>query len=172
MKKEKNLEVKVPPGVDDGTRIRLSGEGEAGLRGGAAGDLYVFISIKPHRFFKRDENNIYCKVPIPMTTASLGGEIDIPSLEGTSIKIKIPSGTQSGHQFRLKGKGMSILRSQSRGDMFIEAQIETPMNLNKRQKELMEEFDKESKKQNNSPQSSGFFQKVKDFFSDKGKEKK
>ncbi len=171
VRKEKNLEVKIPGGVDEGTRIRLSGEGEAGLRGGPHGDLYVFVHVKSHRFFKRDEHDIHCKVPIPMTKAALGGEVEVPSIDGSAVNIKIPSGTQGGHQFRLKGKGMSILRSQSRGDMYIEAVVETPMNLSKKQKELLEQFEKESKGDSTSPQSAGFFKKVKDFFDDLGKNK-
>lgn len=169
VRKEKKLEVKIPAGVDEGTRIRLSGEGEAGLRGGPSGDLYVFLHVKPHRFFKRDEHDIYCKVPIPMTKAALGGEIEVPSIDGSAVSIKIPAGTQGGHQFRLKARGMSILRANNRGDMYIEAAVETPMNLSKKQKELLEQFEKESKGDSTSPQSAGFFSKVKDFFDDLGK---
>lgn len=167
-KKERTLEVKIPSGVDEGTRIRLSGEGEAGLRGGSAGDLYVFIHVKPHRFFKRKEHDIHCKVPITMTTAALGGEVDVPSIEGTAVKIKIPAGTQGGHQFRLKQKGMSILRAATRGDMYVEVLVETPVNLSKRQKELLEEFAQNDDTSTSSPQSSGFFGKVKEFFDDLG----
>ncbi len=166
MKKERTIEVKIPAGVDEGTRIRLGGDGEAGLRGGPSGDLYVFIHIKPHRFFKRHEHDIACKVPIPMTTAALGGEVEVPSIEGAAVKIKIPAGTQSNHQFRLKGKGMSLLRSTSRGDMYVETIVETPVNLTKRQKELLEEFEKGDEEHASSPQSAGFFSKVKDFFDD------
>ncbi|TAD87551.1 MAG: molecular chaperone DnaJ, partial [Alphaproteobacteria bacterium] len=114
-RKEKTLQVSIPPGVEDGTRIRLQGEGEAGLRGAPAGDLYIFLSIAPHRIFQREAANIFCRVPIPMTTAALGGAIEVPSVDGTVAKITVPAGTQSGHQFRLKGKGMSILRSNQRG---------------------------------------------------------
>ncbi len=167
-KKERKLEVKVPAGVDEGTRIRLGGEGEAGTRGGPSGDLYVFIHIKPHRFFKRSEHDISCKVPIPMTTAALGGEIDVPSIDGAAVKIKIPAGTQSGHQFRLKGKGMTILRSNTHGDMYVEAVVETPVNLSKKQKDILEEFEKADKDHSSSPQSAGFFGKVKEFFDDLG----
>lgn len=165
VKKNRTLDVKIPAGVDEGTRIRVSGEGEAGVRGGSAGDLYVFVHIKPHRFFKRHEHDIMCKVPIPMTIAALGGEIDVPSLEGSAVTIKIPSGTQSGHKFRLKGKGMSVLRAARRGDMYVEAMVETPKNLTKRQKELLEAFAEEDETtHHNSPESEGFFKKVKDFF--------
>ena len=169
VRRDKNLEVKIPAGVDEGTRIRLSGEGEAGVRGGPPGDLYVFLHIKPHKFFKRDEHDIHCRVPITMTKAALGGEIEVPSLDGTAVSVKIPSGTQAGHQFRLKGKGMSILRQNNRGDMYIETVVETPVNLSKKQKELLEQFEKESKGASTSPESTGFFSKVKDFFEDLGK---
>jgi molecular chaperone DnaJ len=168
-KKEKKLDVKIPAGVDEGTRIRLSGEGEAGLRGGSTGDLYVFITIKPHRFFKRKEHELFCKVPITMVTAALGGDIQVPSIDGNVVEVKIPAGTQSGHQFRLKDKGMSILRSPARGDMFIEAVVETPVNLTKRQKELLEEFNLGTKDESkHHPESTGFFSKVKEFFDDLG----
>ncbi|HLD95359.1 MAG TPA: molecular chaperone DnaJ, partial [Alphaproteobacteria bacterium] len=168
VRKEKNLDVKIPAGVDEGTRIRLSGEGEAGLRGGASGDLYVFISLTSHRFFKRVEKDLHCRVPISMVTASLGGEIEVPSIEGTPMKVKIPSGTQTSHNFRLKGKGMSVLRASQRGDMYIEAIVETPMNLTKKQKELLEEFEKAGKSESTSPESSGFFKKVKEIWGDLG----
>ncbi len=163
MRKEKSLQVAIPPGVEEGTRIRLQGEGEAGLRGAAAGDLYIFLSIAPHRLFQRDGANIFCRVPIPMTTAALGGAIEVPSVDGSVAKITVPAGTQSGHQFRLKSKGMSVLRSPQRGDMYVEAQIETPVNLTKRQQELLREFQAESR-DGSSPQSEGFFAKVKEMW--------
>lgn len=166
VKKDRSLEVKIPNGVDEGTRIRVSGEGEAGIRGGPSGDLYVFVHVKPHRFFKRHEHDIMCKVPLPMTIAALGGEIEVPSLEGEPVMIKIPAGTQAGHKFRLKGKGMSVLRSTRRGDLYVEAMVETPKNLSKRQRELLEAFAHEDTDQHNSPESEGFFKKVKDFFED------
>jgi len=166
-RKEKTLSVNIPAGVEDGTRIRLNGEGEAGMRGAPPGDLYLFLSISPHRLFQRDGANIYCKVPIPMVTAALGGMIDVPTIEGTMTKVTIPPGTQTGNQFRLKGKGMSVLRSQARGDMFIQATVETPVNLTKRQQELLKEFaeagDSDSK---HNPESHGFFAKVKDLWKD------
>jgi molecular chaperone DnaJ len=171
VRREKNLEVKIPAGVEDGTRIRVSKEGEAGLRGGPAGDLYVFLSIRPHRLFKRQGADIICRVPIPMTTAALGGEIDVPVIDGNSVQLKVPAGTQGGHQFRLRSKGMSVLRSSSRGDMIVEAAVETPVSLSKKQKELLKQFDEASKKESNSPQTSGFFAKVKDFFDDLGRGK-
>jgi molecular chaperone DnaJ len=156
----------IPAGVEEGTRIRLAGEGEAGLRGSAPGDLYIFLSVSPHQIFKRDAANIYCRVPIPMTTAALGGQIEVPSIDGSRARVTIPAGTQSGHQFRLRGKGMSVLRSPARGDMLIEAVIETPVRLSKRQQELLREFEAESDGSNSNPESTGFFAKVKEFWDD------
>jgi molecular chaperone DnaJ len=164
-RKEKTLSVNVPAGVEDGTRIRLGGEGEAGMRGGPNGDLYIFLSIATHRIFQREGANIHCRVPIPMTTAALGGSIEVPTIDGSRTKVTIPAGTQSGNQFRLRGKGMSVLRSPARGDMFVEAVVETPMNLNKRQEELLREFETAGGKET-SPQSSGFFAKVKELWDD------
>jgi len=155
-----------PAGVEDGTRIRLSGEGEAGLRGGPAGDLYIFLSIKPHEFFQRDGADIFCRVPISMTTAALGGQIEVPTLEGAMSRVKIPEGTEGGKQFRLKGKGMPVLRSNAAGDMYIQVEVETPKNLTRRQRELLEEFEKESRKET-SPESTGFFARMKDLFEGK-----
>ncbi|MDP6840535.1 MAG: molecular chaperone DnaJ [Rhodospirillales bacterium] len=163
---EKTLAVTIPAGVEDGTRIRLAGEGEAGMQGAAAGDLYIFISVATHRIFNREGPNIYCKVPIPITIAALGGQIEVPTVDGGRARITIPAGTQSGHQFRLKTKGMSVLRSKGRGDMFVQANVETPVNLSKRQKELLREFDAESGGAKNNPQSEGFFSKVKDLWED------
>ena len=164
--KEKTLSVNIPAGVEDGTRIRLSGEGEAGLRGAPSGDLYIFLSLKPHRFFQRDGADIYCRVPIPMTTAALGGTVEVPTVDGTLARITIPTGTPTGHQFRLRGKGMSVLRSKSRGDMFVQASVETPQNLTKRQKELLKEFESESDGSKHSPEAHGFFSKVRDIWED------
>jgi molecular chaperone DnaJ len=166
VRKEKTLSVNIPPGVEDGTRIRLAGEGEAGLRGSAAGDLYIFLSVKPHRFFQRDGANIYCRVPIPMTTAALGGQIEVPTIDGNRAKVTIPTGTQTGHQFRLKAKGMAILKSPARGDMFIQAMVETPVKMTKKQQDLLKEFDKEGAGQDTSPESTGFFSKVKELWED------
>jgi molecular chaperone DnaJ len=165
-RKEKTLQVAVPAGVEDGTRIRLAGEGEAGLRGAPPGDLYIFISTAPHRLFKREGANIFCRVPIPMTTAALGGAIDVPAVDGSRARITIPAGTQSGHQFRLRSKGMSVLRATARGDMFVEAHVETPMNLTKRQQELLREFEREAEGKETSPQSEGFFAKVRELWED------
>jgi molecular chaperone DnaJ len=163
--REKSLAVNIPAGVEDGTRVRLAGEGAAGLRGAPPGDLYIFVSIKPHRIFQRDGTNVYCRVPIPMTTAALGGAIEVPAVDGSRARVTIPAGTQSGHQFRLKNKGMVAMRSAGRGDMYIEAIVETPVNLNKRQKELLRELDGAGSKET-SPQSAGFFDKVKDLWED------
>ena len=164
--KEKQLSVNIPQGVEDGTRIRLAGEGEAGLRGASPGDLYIFLAIKPHRFFQRDGADIYCRVPIPMTTAALGGVIEVPTVEGSLARVTIPEGTPTGHQFRLKGKGMSVLRSVARGDMFVQAMVETPVNLTDKQKELLREFESESSTERTSPQAHGFFGKVKELWED------
>jgi len=165
--KEKTLNVNIPAGVEEGTRIRLSGEGEAGLRGAPAGDLYIFISIQPHRIFHRHGADIVIRVPVPMTTAALGGSIEVPSVDGGRARINIPPGTQPGQQFRLKGKGMSVLHSKARGDMFVELQVETPVNLTKKQKEMLEGLKNsgaEDKK--HSPETGGFFSKVKDLWED------
>ena len=164
--KERTLSVNIPAGVEDGTRIRLAGEGEAGLRGGPAGDLYIFLSIKPHEFFQRDGADVFCKVPISMVTAALGGHIDVPTLDGGVTRVKVPEATETGKQFRLKGKGMPILRSKGQGDMYIQVEVETPKNLTRRQRELLEEFERVSH-EHTSPSSSGFFAKVREFFGDK-----
>jgi molecular chaperone DnaJ len=164
--RERTLSVNIPAGVEDGTKIRLAGEGEAGLRGGPAGDLYIFLSIKPHEFFQRDGADIFCRVPISMTTAALGGQIDVPAIDGEKSRVKIPEGTESGKQFRLKGKGMPVLRSKVMGDMYIQVEVETPKNLTRKQRELLEAFERESNRET-SPQSSGFFSKVKEFFEGK-----
>ncbi len=165
--KERTLQVNIPPGVEDGTKVRLVGDGEAGLRGGPPGDLYIFLSLKPHAFFQRDGADIFCKVPISMTTAALGGQVEVPALDGTATRVKVPEGTESGKQFRLKGKGMPVLRSKAMGDMYIQVDVETPKNLTRRQRELLEEFERESHK-GTSPESAGFFARVKDFFEGKG----
>ncbi|MEN3395812.1 molecular chaperone DnaJ [Brucella melitensis] len=160
---ERSLSVNIPAGIEDGTRIRLAGEGEAGLRGGPAGDLYIFLSVKPHEFFQRDGADLYCKVPISMTTAALGGQFEVSTLDGTQTRVKVPEGTQNGKQFRLKGKGMPVLRQSVTGDLYIQIDIETPQNLSKRQRELLEEFEKLSS-QENSPKSAGFFSRMREFF--------
>jgi len=160
---ERTLSVNIPAGIEDGTRIRLSGEGEAGLRGGPAGDLYIFLSVRPHEFYQRDGADLYCSVPISMTTAALGGKFDVTTLDGTKSRVTVPEGTQAGKQFRLKGKGMPVLRSAQSGDLYIQIQIETPQKLTKRQRELLQEFEQISSKDNN-PESTGFFARMKDFF--------
>jgi molecular chaperone DnaJ len=161
--RERQLQVNIPAGVEDGTRIRLSGEGEAGARGGPSGDLYIFVSLKPHPFYQRDGADLFCRVPISMVQAALGGEFKVPALDGTEALVKVPEGTQSGKQFRLRGKGMPVLRSRDVGDLYIQAQVETPQNLTRRQKELLAEFEKESSAQT-QPESDGFFRKMKGFF--------
>ena len=166
VRREKTLSVNIPAGVEDGIRMRLAGEGEVGIRGASAGDLFVFISVAPHRIFQRDGANIHCRVPLPFTTAALGGTIEVPTVDGSRTRVTVPAGTQSGHQFRLRSKGMTVLRSAARGDMFIEAVVETPVNLTKRQQELLREFEKEGENRRTHPESEGFFARVKEFFED------
>ncbi len=165
--KERTLSVSIPSGVEDGTRIRLAGEGEAGVRGGQPGDLYIFLSIKQHEFFQRDGADIFCRVPVSMVTAALGGSIEVPTVDGGRTRVKVPDGTETGKQFRLKGKGMPVLRSKSTGDMYIQVEVETPKSLTRRQRELLEEFEKASGKDTN-PESTGFFAKVASFFEGRG----
>ncbi len=160
--KDRSLSVNIPAGVETGTRIRLAGEGEAGMRGGPAGDLYIFIEVEPHKIFEREGTNLFCRVPVAMTTAAIGGDIEVPTIDGGRSRVKIPSGSQSGRQMRLRGKGMPALRGGPAGDMFIELAVETPVNLTARQKELLEEFEKLSEE--NNPQSSSFFKSVKNFW--------
>ena len=169
IRKEKKLKVSIPAGIDHGRRIRLSGEGEAGSRGGPAGDLYVLINIQPHKLFEREGTDLYCRVPIPMTSAALGGDIEVPTIDNKKVNVKIPPGTQTGKQLRLKGKGMPVMRSQSRGDMFVELFVETPVNLSKKQEDLIRQLDSTisgEDKSKHSPESSGFFGKVKEFWDD------
>ena len=165
--KKKSLSVEIPAGIENGTRIRLSGEGEAGYQGGPSGDLYIFIKERPHSIFKRDAENLYCKAPIPMTTATLGGNIEVPTLDGSIVKVKIPSGTQSGSNFRLSKKGMPIVRQSERGDLYLEAFVETPVNLSSSQKGLLKKFDTEKSKKTTSPQSENFFDRLKDLWNKK-----
>jgi molecular chaperone DnaJ len=167
VRKEKTLQVNIPAGVEDGTRIRLTGEGEPGLRGAPPGDLYVFLAVRPHRFFQRDGADLHCRVPLPITTAALGGSVEVPTIEGKRTKVNVPAGTQTGQQFRLRGKGMSVLRSSTRGDLYIEVAVETPVNLSKKQQELLREFEKtDGSGKSHSPQSEGFFSKVKELWED------
>lgn len=157
---KKVLEVTIPAGIDSENRMRLAGQGEAGMNGGPNGDLYIFVHIKPHPIFKRDAANLYCTVPLSMTTAALGGEIDIPCIDGSSEKVKIDEGTQSGTEVRLRKKGMTMLQSKSVGDLFVRFTVETPTKLTDKQKELLKQFAEESKE--SSPQSTGFFEKLRE----------
>ncbi len=160
--RERTLSVNIPPGVEDGTRIRLAGEGEAGVRGGPSGDLYIFLSIGSHPFFQRDGADLHCRVPVSMVTAALGGEFEVPTIDGGKTRVKVPEGTQSGRRFRLQSKGMPVLRAKQTGDMYVQVVVETPQNLTKKQRELLSEFDRLSSKET-QPESAGFFSKVKDF---------
>lgn len=162
VQKDRSLSVNIPACVETGTRIRLSGEGEAGMRGGPSGDLYIFIEVETHDIFERDGTNLFCRVPVAMTTAALGGDIEVPTIDGGRSRVKIPSGSQSGRQMRLRGKGMPALRGGGSGDMFIELAVETPVNLTSRQKELLREF--EDLSEDNNPESSTFFKSVKNFW--------
>lgn len=163
VKHQKTLKIKIPAGIYDGARIRVSGGGEAGTRGGDNGDLYVFVNIKPHPLYERADNNLYAQMPVSMCCAALGGSIEIPSVDGSKIELKIPAGSQSEDIIRLKGQGMSIMRSSSRGDLFIKLKVETPVNLSAKQKELLEEF-RSISGDSCQPQEKGFFEKIKDLF--------
>ncbi|MCE2738275.1 MAG: molecular chaperone DnaJ [Rhodobacter sp.] len=160
--KERALSVNIPAGVETGTRIRLAGEGEAGLRGGPAGDLYIFIEVKDHPLFQRDGVHLFCRVPVSITTAALGGEVEVPTIDGGKSRVKVPAGSQTGKQMRLRAKGMPALRGGGSGDMLIELAVETPVNLTSRQKDLLREFEKLS--EDNNPEGSSFFSKVKTFW--------
>lgn len=151
VQRDRTLSITIPAGVEDGTRIRLAGEGEAGLRGAPAGDLYVDVSVRPHPIFRRDGSTIFVRVPLRMTQAALGGTIEVPTIDGGKAKVTIPAGTQSGDRFRLRGKGFSVLRSAARGDMIVEVVVETPQNLTPRQRELLQQFEAEAEK---SPRTS------------------
>ncbi|MCL2428222.1 MAG: molecular chaperone DnaJ [Alphaproteobacteria bacterium] len=165
VQRERSLQVTVPPGVEDGTRIRLGGEGEAGPRGAPPGDLYVHVSIRPHPIFQRDGANIVMRVPLRMTQAALGGDIEVPVIDGSKARVKIPPGTQTGDQFRLRGKGFTVLRSSVRGDLYIQVAVETPQNLTRRQRELLEAFEAEAVSDGQGhPEHEGFFAKMKEFF--------
>jgi molecular chaperone DnaJ len=166
IQKPKTISITIPAGVEDGTRLRVAGEGEAGMRGGPAGDLYVFISVRPHDLFIRQGDDVHCQVPIPMTTAVLGGEIEIPTIDGTRASVTIPAGVQPGEKFRLKNKGMNVMRTTRRGDMIVHVMVEIPVNLNKEQKKLMEDFKNtgDSKADTHHPKTKSFFEKVKGFW--------
>lgn len=162
VEKERTLSVNIPPGVETGTRIRLGGEGEAGQRGGPAGDLYIFIEVKEHAIFQREGVNLYCRIPVSLTTAALGGEVEVPTIDGGRSLVKVPAGAQNGKQMRLRAKGMPALRGAGQGDMVIEFAVETPINLTAQQKELLREF--EALGENNNPEGSSFFSKVRNFW--------
>ncbi|MFZ5735197.1 MAG: molecular chaperone DnaJ [Pseudomonadota bacterium] len=164
--KERNLSVNIPPGVEDGTRIRLAGEGEAGVRGGPPGDLYIFLSITAHPLFQRDGADLHCRVPVSMVSAALGGEFDVPAIDKSKTKVKVPAGTQSGQRFRVAGKGMPVLRSRQKGDMYVQVVVETPQNLTRKQQELLAEFEKLSSGAT-QPEAVGFFSRVKEFFANR-----
>jgi molecular chaperone DnaJ len=165
--RERALSVNIPAGVEDGTRIRLASEGEAGVRGGPAGDLYIFLSLGSHPFFQREGADLHCRVPISMVTAALGGEFEVPTIDGKNSRLKVPEGTQSGRRFRLQGKGMPVLRSKQTGDMYVQVLVETPQKLTKRQRELLNEFERLSSTDTH-PEAAGFFGKVKEFLGRSG----
>ena len=164
VQKNRTLNVNIPAGVDTGTRIRLSGEGEAGLRGGSAGDLYIFINVLSHELFEREGTNLLLTMPVPMTTAALGGTIDVPNIDGKMARVTIQPGTQSGHRLRLKGKGMPGLQGRARGDLYVDIHVETPVNLTGKQKDLLKSFAEDSGKQN--PESESFMNRIKKMFKD------
>lgn len=163
VQRDRTLSVNIPQGVEDGTRIRLAGEGEAGVRGGPPGDLYIFLSLTAHQFFQRDGADLHCRVPISMVTAALGGEFEVPTIDKGKTKVKVPAGAQSGRRFRIASKGMPVLRSRQTGDMYVQVMVETPQNLTRKQQELLAEFEKLSSGAT-QPEAAGFFAKVKDFF--------
>lgn len=165
VRREKTLKVSIPAGIEHGRRIRLQNEGEAGVSGGPAGDLYVLINLAPHKLFTRHDADLHCRVPIAMSVAALGGSIEVPTIEGGRAEVKIQPGTQTGQQLRLKGKGMSLMRSAARGDMYIELFVETPVNLSKKQQDMLKEFAGKDPSAN-SPESQGFLKKVKEFWND------
>ena len=170
VQRDRTLNVTIPAGVEDGTRIRLSGEGEAGLRGAPGGDLYVDVGVRPHPLFQREGPNIMVRVPLRMTQAALGGQVEVPSIDGGRSRVTIPAGTQTGDSFRLRGKGFSVLRNPARGDMYVQVVVETPQNLTPRQKEILESFEAEAAKGGkSSPESEGFFTKVKEFWDGLGR---
>jgi molecular chaperone DnaJ len=162
VEKERALSVNIPAGVETGTRIRLAGEGEAGMRGGPTGDLYIFIEVREHAIFQRDGVHLFCRVPVSMTAAALGGEVEVPTIDGGRSRVKVQPGSQTGKQMRLRSKGMPALRGGGVGDMVIELAVETPVNLTQRQKDLLREFEKLSEE--NNPEGSSFFSKVKGFW--------
>lgn len=161
---EKQIKIKIPAGIESDTRMRVAGGGEAGLRGGQSGDLYVFINVLPHKLYAREGANLYTTVPVSMACAALGGKIEIPSIDGRSISIDVPAGTQTNQQQKIGGEGMPTIRSKHKGDLFVRFAVETPVNLSRRQKELLEEFRSLSKDENCQPQTKSFMDKIKDLF--------
>jgi molecular chaperone DnaJ len=167
IKKQKTISVTIPSGVDTGTRIRISGEGEPGQRGAGNGDLYIFVEVQKDGLFEREEENLFCQIPISIITAVLGGEIEVPTIEGKKAILKIPPGTQSETQFRLRGKGMSILRQNRNGDLYVEVGVEIPINLSSKQKGILKDFENEGgTSKTHSPKSQSFFRKIKEVWSD------
>lgn len=164
VRRERELAVAIPAGIEGGTRIRLTGEGDAGPRGGPEGDLYLFVNVKEHDLFERDGPNLYCAMPIPMTTAALGGDFEAPTIDGGRVKISVPEGSQTGKRFRVRNKGMSKLNTKGRGDLYVEIQVETPVGLNPKQKELLKEFCEAGGGEDCCPQSQNFFQRAKIFW--------
>jgi molecular chaperone DnaJ len=163
--KQKHLIVNVPAGIEHNTRIRIAGEGEAGIRGGLAGDLYVFVNVESHVMYQVEGGNLHCKLPLSFTKAALGGEVEIPTIDGTKVMLKIPAGTETGDKLRLKEKGMSKIRSSARGDLYAHAYIQTPKKLTKRQKELLEALDKELGDVDANYKDEGFFSRMKNMWS-------
>ena len=163
IRKDRTLSVRIPKGVEEGTRMRLVAEGEAGVKGGPNGDLYIFLTVADHQIFKREGADLFCRVPVPFATAALGGAIEVPTIDGGRDKVVLPEGTQSGRQFRVKRKGMPVLRGDGVGDLYVECVVETPVNLTKKQKELLRQFEAAATA-SNQPETSGFFARVKDFW--------
>ena len=162
--KDKTLKVKIPAGIEDNTRMRIPGAGEAGSRGGENGDLYVFITVKPHKIFSREGANLYMRVPVSMACAALGGKLEIPAIDGSTIELSVPAGTQSDQIQKIGGEGMTVIRAKGRGDLFVKYRVETPVNLSAKQKELLEQFREISKDDSCQPETKGFFDKIKDLF--------
>jgi molecular chaperone DnaJ len=163
LRRERTLSINIPAGIEDGQRIRLAGEGEPGARNGPKGDLYIFVSVKEHDIFERDGQTLYARAPVPMATAALGGEIELPTIDGGRTRITIPEGAQTGKRMRLKGKGMPSIRGGPQGDLFVELFVETPRDLTAKQKELLRQFSAECC-DTCHPESNGFFNRVKKFF--------
>jgi molecular chaperone DnaJ len=163
VRKDRTLSINIPAGIEDGQRIRLAGEGEPGPRNGPKGDLYIFVSVKEHDIFERDGQTLFARTPVPMCTAALGGEIEMPTIDGSKMRVAIPEGAQTGKRMRLKGKGMPSLRGGAGGDMIVELFVETPTHLSAKQRELLKQFAEECSEKCH-PESQGFFKKVKKFF--------